>query len=265
MIRFSERHGYVKLVVQRETIDEPLKNVLWNIVYRVLDCENTPDDLLLLNALWSRHWHLAEDQLRDYWVTARNQIRDVFFTLPWYQIMDLLEFLAPIRQAEFNEALETHRSAYRLVSGKVVEVTDKASVEAIEKAIAATEPYPGVRAHLQAAVACLAKRPKADYANSMKEAISAVETLVRLIVNKPTATLGDALKDLRKYLPVHQALVNSWSNLYGYTSAEPGVRHGSGKDAPKVGNADAMYMIVTCSAIVSYLIELTIKQGKGKS
>jgi len=82
-----------------------------------------------------------------------------------------------------------------------------------------------------------------------------------LIVGKPGDTLGDALKDLRNHLPVHKAVVRAWSNLYGYTNDEPGVRHGADEEAPTVGHADAMYMLVTCSAIVSYLIELKIEQG----
>ncbi|MEI9948229.1 MAG: hypothetical protein WDO74_04445 [Pseudomonadota bacterium] len=261
MARFSQRMGHVKLEVQRESIDDPLKNVLWNAVYRTLDVDRDLDAETLIADVWENHWHLATDQRRDFWHHARNQIRDYYMALPWHGIMDLLEHFSPILEYQFNEALETHRSAYRLVDHKVIELTDKASIESIEKAAVASEPYPGVKAHLQSAVACLAKRPKADYANSMKEAISSVETLVRLIVNKPSATLGEALKDLKNHLAVHPALVTSWSNLYGYTSAEPGVRHGSGEEAPKVGNADAMFMLVTCSAIVSYLIELKIKQG----
>jgi hypothetical protein len=262
MARFSERMGHVKLAVQRESLDDALKNVLWNLVYRELDCDLDVERSLLIHDIWTSHWCLTSDSLRDYWHHARNQVRDFYFQLEWFQIMDLLEHLSPVLEDEFNEALESHRSVYRLVAGKVVEVTDGASIEAIEKAIEATDPFPGVRSHLTKAVECLAKRPKADYANTMKEAISAVETLVRLIVSKPTATLGDALKVLKNYLPVHPALVNSWSNLYGYASAEPGVRHGAGADAPTVTNADAMYMLVTCSAIVSYLIELTIEQDK---
>jgi hypothetical protein len=261
MARFSERHGYVKLVVQREGVDTPLKNAIWNSIYRTLDCDDDWDHRLLINALWTDHWHLATDQMRKQWEHARNQIRDLFYNLPWYEIMDLLEYFAPILADEFNEALEAHRSAYRLVSNKVVEVTDGASIEAIEKGIEDGSPFPGVHAHLTKAVECLAKRPNADHANAMKEAISAVETLVRLIVGKPAATLGEGLKDLANHLPIHPALVGSWSKLYGYTSAEPGVRHGSGTNAPTVGRADAMYMLVTCSAIVSYLIDLLTASG----
>lgn len=55
-------------------------------------------------------------------------------------------------------------------------------------------------------------------------------------------------------LTVHPALKQAWMKMYGYTSDESGVRHGA-IEAATVDQSLAKYMLVTCSAFVSYLIE----------
>jgi hypothetical protein len=266
MASFSERNGLVTRTVQYKSIDDPLRNSLWNIIWEGLndkynnDIRGGDEALAIIQSIFGVHWHKPVDELYADFHGALKQLRGAYFALHWNETLDLLEFLAPEWERLFNAVLKMHLSAYRLIEHKVVEVTDEGTIKSIEGAIEASTPYSGVRAHLNAAIACLAKRPDADYPNTMKEAISAVEALVGLIVNKPGVTMGDGVKDLAKHLPIHPALVRSWSALYGYTSEEPGVRHGSGAGVPKVGHAEAMHMLVTCSAIVSYLIELKIEQ-----
>ncbi len=66
---------------------------------------------------------------------------------------------------------------------------------------------------------------------------------------------GLKLIESRKLLPVHSSLLKSWGALYGFTS-DAGIRHGMQDGQPAVALEDALYLVVTCSSIVSYLISL---------
>jgi hypothetical protein len=77
----------------------------------------------------------------------------------------------------------------------------------------------------------------------------------------PKATLAEALKTFQKKgISLHPALNNAWQNVSGYTSDEGGVRHALTSDS-KVDLAEVIYMLVSCSAFVSYLIEIAKKSG----
>lgn len=64
-----------------------------------------------------------------------------------------------------------------------------------------------------------------DLANAAKEAVGVVEALARLVVKDPTATLGEAVKVLRASGRVDAPLLKGIEELWGWTSAEPGIRH----------------------------------------
>ena len=102
-----------------------------------------------------------------------------------------------------------------------------------------------------------ADRRKPDYENSIKESISAVESICCIITEQSgkTATLGKTIKQLKdKGVHIHQSLESAFSSMYGYTSDENGIRHGS-IDFQEAHAEDAKYMLVSCSAFVNYLIE----------
>ena len=75
------------------------------------------------------------------------------------------------------------------------------------------------------------------------------------------ATLGKAIKKLEEAgVPVHGALKTAFLKLYGYTSDEGGIRHALSEQST-VGQEDARFMLVACSAFVNYL---AVKKDKGK-
>ncbi len=150
-----------------------------------------------------------------------------------------------------NIILERELSGYRIISGKVVDITDEQEVEMLEEALADTQ-YEGVNAHLKRALELLSDRKNPDYRNSIKESISAVEGIAKIISNNPKASLGDALKILEKNSKLHSALKNGFSSLYGYTSDENGVRH-SMLEEPNITIADAKYFLLSCTSFVNYL------------
>ncbi len=65
--------------------------------------------------------------------------------------------------------------------------------------------FAGVAAHLQRGLELYADRESPDYRNSIKESISAVESMARIVAENPKATLGDALKTIEKRGSLHHA------------------------------------------------------------
>jgi shikimate 5-dehydrogenase len=125
---------------------------------------------------------------------------------------------------------------------------------AIERAIAQTsDAYSPASEHLKQAVTLLARKPTPDYRNSIKESISAVEAICAAITGDPKTTLGQALKVIDKEAPLHGALRSAFEKLYGYTSDAQGIRHALMEEA-KLEQEDAVFMLVACSAFVSYVI-----------
>ena len=107
----------------------------------------------------------------------------------------------------------------------------------------------------------LADRENKDYKNSIKESISAVESICQVIVNNEKATLGEALKQLEsKGLSIHPSLKQAFLKLYGYTSNQGGIRHAEGMFESDVTFEEAKFMLVSCSAFINYLIS---EMGKG--
>ena len=119
-----------------------------------------------------------------------------------------------------------------------------------------------VRTHLENSLKLLSDRKSPDYRNSIKESISAVEAICRLIAKDKNATLGQALKVVENKVGLHGALKASFSSLYGYTSSAKGIRHALGLlEEPSLSFEDSKFMLVSCSAFINYLISKASKAG----
>jgi hypothetical protein len=192
------------------------------------------------------------------------------FECAWNELYDFLEAtrsILPDDRAELfeghcNAALEREFSGYRFLGGSIVPVTSSVEVDAVEAALAITRGVTGVHAHLEAALRLLAIRPHADLRNSIKESICAVEAVAQLVTGEHGATLGRVLDRLDDSAPLHPALKQALSKLYGYTSDADGIRHAM-MDAPKLSSADARFMLVACAAFVSYVLAKAADEGSG--
>lgn len=100
----------------------------------------------------------------------------------------------------------------------------------------------------------LADRSSPDYRNSIKESISAVESVAQIITGDSSATLGSALKVIERKGSMHPALKASLSSLYGHTSDADGIRHAM-LEASSLSFINAKFMLVACRAFINYLIE----------
>ena len=157
--------------------------------------------------------------------------------------------------AHFNSILEQEKSGYRLIDGLVSPIVREVEIACIEEA--STTKFHSVNTHFQKALQFYSDRANPDYENSIKESISAVESMCCLItgLSGAQATLGNALKHLEDNgLNLHGALKSAFDKMYGYASDSDGIRHG-GIDFKNAPAEDAKYMLISCSAFVNYLIE----------
>lgn len=277
MASFSERIGFkpVRTILQKDGIDPALRNRLWNRTYAVLTetCEqgylrNSP--VLQGVAREIRHVYFKEriDNLPNFCDEVITEIRTYFMACRWNEVYDFLEFFARIIPASWqfsfrascNVELAAELSAYRFVGGRIAPLTTEEEIAAIEEAASITGPLDPAGIHLRRALDLMADREKPDYRNSIKESISAVEAVCKLLSCQEKAELGDALRELDKKLQLHGALKQAFLSLYGYTSDAEGIRHAL-LEEPDLTQDDAKFMLVACAAFVNYLVALAAKAG----
>lgn len=252
---------------QITSMDSNLRRGLWNdFHWGVSDYTNYGLFREFLFAMWTGFFKkLTDDPYpKDYFP---KYIKDAFFKMKWYRVYDFLEFfthnfaheyVVNERVQKFNITLEKEMSAYRFIGKTLVQITSGEEIAEITKALGISKTY---TPHLEQALHLLAVRQSPDYANSIKESISAVEATCKLITGDSKATLGQGLDRLGKILPdFHSSQKEAFQKLYGYTSDAEGIRHGLvGK--PNLDVEDARFMFIACSAFINYLLAKADKAG----
>ncbi len=153
-----------------------------------------------------------------------------------------------------NSLLERELAGYRAISGRLVPVTAPVEVAEVEKAVTSRRGFEGVTEQIDTALALLGKKPKPDYRNSIKESISAVEGVVRVLTGETSGGIAKALGILERKGNLHPSFKMALIKLYGYTSDEDGIRHPILEKA-NVTFTEAKFMLVACSAFVNFLID----------
>jgi len=272
---FSQRKGLtpVRKAIQRESVDIELRNLLWSTISIIFSLwesyaygwtSNSEEINTLLRRYWLGFFKWPADTQPGFDGTVQ-EMRAQFFKFEWNQVLDFVEFTAKSLQTmsepfceQVNQYLEQENSAYRFISGEIVEITDENEISAIEEGI--KKGPKAVSEHLNVSLRLLSDRKKPDYRNSVKESISAVEAACRLISGDEKATLGEALKILSAKAPLHSAFKNALSGLYGFTSDEQGIRH-SLLEESSISYSDAKFMLVVCAAFCSFLAGKRAENG----
>jgi len=271
--RFSERSGLVKVEIQLQGMTAELRNVIWNFV-RAQIPDREAEARPLVEYITREVLRESLDAIR---FPSRNwrwvQVED----LAWPRVYDLLEWavarlvnMKPERSKEMwskvNSLLEGEQSGYRFVGGELTRNIHPAEAAEVERAMAraASSGLDGVQRQIEQALALFGKRPEPDYRNAIKEAISAVEGVVKLINGTRGGGLSAALDAVSERIALHPSLKAGLDKLYGYTSDEDGIRHAILEER-SISEDDARYMIVTCSAFVNFLVSKADKAGLLKS
>lgn len=268
--KFSERNGYKipREILQIESINEALKNRLWNnikIFYIDSLSRDYPEDIWSLNKeseklkikkLYDSFFKTHEEPPLVFG-SLKSNLKAKYFNLVWFEIYDLLEYLPElfnknnsIFYTDINKVLEEENSGYRFIEGLIVQIIDEVEIKEIEEVF--ESKYDTVKGHLSKALELLSDRENPDYQNSIKESISAVESIVNLVSGKTNVALNKCFQ----YLPfeIDGNFQSGMMRLYNWTSSSDGIRHGSNGNEIKSSFAEAKYMVVSCSAFINYLI-----------
>jgi len=259
---------------------------VWSLLYDLYEDNNNDYWKMVAKHVAEFFRKVPADDLpyRDY--ECRRWLKEYFYSLSWYEFYDMIEFVAEnhrhmtrrssgyrsdylyhqvdndrVRLA-FNGILERELSGYRFVAGILSPISDRAEVEEIADAVETAHKtgLMGAVEHIRTALVLLGKKPEPDYRNSIKEAISAVESVAKQIGGTKSSGIDGALEELAKNSQLHGALKAGFKSLYGFTSDADGIRHAI-LDQPNVGFAEAKYMVVACSAFVHYLIQKADEAG----
>jgi hypothetical protein len=286
MSKFSERIGIsVPSTIQLDSVSDELRNSLWNYMVSLYDDSDRKYWIMVADNVARFFRKSPVDELPYSNTDCRKWLKAYFYKLEWYKLYDFIEFIAEDHEHMtkepsygggytyhrtkrtdltniINYILERELSGYRFISGILSPISDKIEVDEIESAIksAVNHGLLGVHEHIKTAIELLGKKPTPDYRNSIKEAISAVESIAKQISGTNAQGLSDPLNELAKKTDLHGALKEGFIKLYGYTSDEDGIRHSILEQA-NIGFTEAKYMIVSCSAFVNYLIEKADKAG----
>jgi len=269
----------MKKAVQLRSVDEDLRNALWNVIAVGVFARYRPSDYRfesetsrtkdLLDQIFLNLYKMAIDRLPVYrdsqygQTSASEYLRNIVMSGKWNQVYDLVDFIVKEIHEKyrlgvvraFNSAFDRENAGYRIVGNELVEITEKTEIEAIESAISFGSKDSKI--HLERALQLLSDRQAPDYRNSIKESISAVESVCKAIAGNPAATLGDAIKLLKKSQTIHGQFEQALLKLYAYTNDAGGIRHALTDNSVDVSSADARFMLVTCSGFCSYLWSLS--------
>lgn len=188
----------------------------------------------------------------------------------WYNFYDFVEFIAiKLREIEnddsdkeygfvaYRNAVNKHFSSANVgwrmnENGRLKRETTKAldnKLQAIENQL--TDEFEPAREHYKKAVRYLNDRPL-DPENSIKEIVSAIESAGR-VVYPDANTLGDVVKELRKFNLMPKHLITVVEKFYAYACDEPAVRHGAPVGS-RVLLDDAEFAMHLGAALIRYLI-----------
>lgn len=192
---------------------------------------------------------------------------------PWYKKIDCVEFAIAYMTDNFhdadrisikddfvkslNKSFERLNYGYRIVEGRIVDIISNEEIHTIEDAI--NDNKDTVAAHMQQALVLYSDRQNPDYRNSIKESITAVETLLRDKTGE--TTFGNAFNKIKIKTNIHPRLEEMIQKVYDYTNQkDTGIRHAKveGDNTYLPQAEEALFMLITCSAIINFINSKTI-------
>lgn len=168
----------------------------------------------------------------------------------------MTEYFAYDKFVDFlNSKLKENNSAYMLNKNQFIPITNEEELNELKLTNESSIRYQllGVQEHLNSAVSLISQKPNPDFRNSIKESISMVEAISR-IIEPSENTLGKALNKLSKSQRINETLKLGFEKLYAYTNDKNGIRHAL-MDDKSIEIEDARFFLISCSAFTNYLIE----------
>ena len=259
---FSERMGITQpKLLQIDSMDADLRNSLWNIFVDMFSKTNAFE--VISEDIWKNFLKKPTDELPKFESNVIRELKPSFLKDNYYVVYDLIEFIIKsLKKHNYQTevfvkkckiVLEREKSAYKLINDQLIPISSEIEVQEIEQSLenSQNDKLKLVNNQLNTAIEHFKNRENADYRNSIKESISAVEGLCRLITGE--STLGDALNKIDDKIQINPQFKDGLRKIYAFTNSKEGIRHAQMLDS-NIGFDEAKFMLVFCSAFINYLI-----------
>jgi AbiJ N-terminal domain 4 len=185
MASFSERMGVTPpKAIQHQSLDIDLRNSLWNVCYQYWFTPTNhlgalaDDNMYQLAVCLQKYFYKQPVNMLTYKAADFVHEHLMFFHVEsWFRVLNLIEFLrnqfpqGSIGQQEFekdvNAVLEREKSPYRFIAGDLADITNEVEIGEIEVASQYGARFLAVSEHINTALHLYAKKPEADYRNSI--------------------------------------------------------------------------------------------------
>ncbi|WP_430437735.1 AbiJ-NTD4 domain-containing protein [Oceanibaculum nanhaiense] len=271
-LTFEQAEGVEPLPPQLalKEVSKALRAALWHVIYESMKRDlKYPDSggRPWIAGAWEKvlrkkHVYIDHNPSDEFDRDAKfciECVKTIILDGDYIKIFGFLQFVLRERvlHPSFAEGIRLtlikYKAAYRLIDGDTImpmnSEEEAATLQRVFMELSGSV-FGASRTHLKNAAAELTA---GNYAASVRESIHAVESIARKL-DPDAQSLGQALNALAKNNHLHPALLKGMGNFYGWTNDEQGIRHALIDDAKvKVDEHDALYMLGSCSAFVSYL------------
>lgn len=268
----------LEIKFKKESINLRLKNRIWNTlvtcIFQKVELEygsiKYQKDFDVFKKLYDEVF--AQKGLPpSYMKTLINDINKKYSSFTyWYDFYNFLEDIIYVHynkeiitefKSTINLVLEQEMSAYRFLEDYITPIIDEVEIKEIEEVF--KSKYDSVKVHLAKALEHLSDRESPDYQNSIKESISAVESIVNIVINRKNVALNKGLNSLP--FEFDNNFRQGMIKIYSWTSSADGIRHAVDDGEILSAFDEAKYMLVSCSAFINYIISKHEKSTSAKA
>lgn len=258
----------------------PLRNHLWSVIYhhlkRALDSNRYRIELHVSGS-WEEILYdfetnvmfLPADEFYSGWDHVKNKYKSLILQAPFNHVLDFIQYLLRHEnrphqfKIEIEHLFKEHLAAYTLIEdGRTIApsaTTEEGQALANSMAQVRNAGFMGAHQHL---IKAIERFNSAQFADSIRESIHAVDSVARRIDPKSSSTLAPALRNLKQKIYLNNQFLSGVEKIYAYTNSEEGLRHPLIDDEKaQVDDSDALFMIGACASFCSYLVAKGRKAG----
>ena len=192
-------------------------------------------------------------------------IKELVKSCQWWQVYDICEIvwqeLESTKRAKYsnkiNSILTEDCLGFRIdeKNGVIERVSPGFINTQIKEAryLLSESRFKGADEHFEKAIKALNIRPKPDVENCIKDAVAAIESVGRILINDEKALLSDAVTSMVTEGTIPKPLDQTIQKLYAYRGNEQGVSHGLVGDS-KVTIHEAEFVLAMSAAMIIYLV-----------
>ena len=256
----------------------PLRNHLWSVIYhhlwRALKSGSygippyvSGSWLKILYDFETNVMFLPADEFNSSWDHVKNKYKKLILESSYNHVLDFIQFILHHEtkpfQFEIEHLFKEHLAAYTLIEdGRTIAPSATAEEgQALANSMAQVRDAGFIGAH-QHLIKAIERFNSAQFADSIRESIHAVESVARRIDPKSSSTLAPALRNLKQNIYLNSQFLAGVEKIYAYTNSEEGLRHPLVDDEDaQADDSDALFMIGACASFCSYLVAKGRKAG----